>query len=218
MEGAGAGVEGRLFQGFPQNEKGQDCGIADEHVVVEEGGAEEDRRAKSVEQADEDGVGGGDAEGLETRAEEGGCTGRDGSHDEGDREEGGEQEVVLEAFADGTPEKLAIVVRGDGWLGLLEIPGLDAGDEWAKDEKRDGSGDGSAGVVVDECAAPGAGEDVVGVAEEALDVERTGVGEGNSREMFAHDVGGPEDRVGDPAREENPTRCAHGRIMSWGLQ
>jgi hypothetical protein len=35
--------------------------------------------------------------------------------------------------------------------------------------------------------------------------------------MFAHDVGRPENRVGDPAREENPPRSAHGGIMSRGF-
>jgi hypothetical protein len=34
--------------------------------------------------------------------------------------------------------------------------------------------------------------------------------------MFADDVGRPEDRVGDPTGEEDPPRCAHVGIISWG--
>ena len=127
---------------------------------------------------------------------------------------GDEQKVELEVFLDGSPEEFAII-WGDGWSGLLEIPGFDLSDEWAEDKERDGTGDGGAGVVVDECTV-GGGEDVIGVAEEALDVEGAGVGEGDGGEMLAHDVGRPEERVGDPAGEEHPPRCAHGGIIAWG--
>ena len=199
---------------IPQEKERCEGGIADEHVVVEESGAEEGGRCEGVEQADDGCVCGGDAEGLEARAEEGSGTGCYGGHDKGGGKKGDEQKVELEVFLDGSPEEFAII-WGDGWSGLLEIPGFDLSDEWAEDKERDGTGDGGAGVVVDECTV-GGGEDVIGVAEEALDVEGAGVGEGDGGEMLAHDVGRPEERVGDPAGEEHPPRCAHGGIIAWG--
>jgi hypothetical protein len=48
---------GRLLKWIPQKQEGHEAGVADEHVVVEERGTEEDWRAENVEQADQDGVG-----------------------------------------------------------------------------------------------------------------------------------------------------------------
>ena len=51
---------------------------------------------------------------MKASAEEGSGAGRYGCHDQGNGEEGDEQEVELEVFADGAPEELTIVVGGDG--------------------------------------------------------------------------------------------------------
>jgi hypothetical protein len=67
----------------PKDQEGQEGRIADEHVVVEERGAEEHRCCEGVKEAGQSSVGGGDSEGLETRAEEGSSTGRYGGHDPG---------------------------------------------------------------------------------------------------------------------------------------
>ncbi len=200
----------------PKNQKSHKAGIRHKHVVVQQRGAKEHRRCQSVEQADQNGVGSGDAKDLETHAEKGSGTSRYGSHHTGNRDEGDQQEVELEPFANSAPEELAIVVAGDGRRRLLKVPGFNVGGKRAENKQRDCAGDGGARVVVDERATASAGKDVVCIAEEALDIERAGFGKGDGGKMLANDVGRPENRVGNPAREEDPPRCSHGGIIPRG--